>query len=148
MNKNKKGSQYDQDFYAWALHSADLLRQRKFEEIDVEHMAEEIESMGSREKRELVTMLAILIARLLKWQFQTDRRANSWKYSIREQRIQVLDILEESPSLKHELKNKLNHAYTKAVLNAASETGLSEGNFPDMCPYSLAQCLDDEFFPA
>lgn len=143
----KTNPKYNQDFYAWALYSAKLLRQGKFKEIDVEHMAEEIESMGSRDKRELVNGLAVLIAHFLKWQFQADRRSNSWKSTIKEQRIQVNDLLEESPSLKHELVDRWNHAYEKAVLLAAAETGFPEKSFPEQCPFQLKQCIDSEFFP-
>ncbi len=147
MNKNNKNYQYDQDFYAWALHSADLLRQGKFKEIDVEHMAEEIESMGKRDRRQLVNRLAVLIAHLLKWQFQPELRGRSWKLTIREQRIKVAQLLDDSPSLNHELVNKLNDAYAQAIVKAAREADLMENNFPEQCPYSLDQCLDGEFFP-
>jgi Domain of unknown function DUF29 len=144
MNTNSK---YDKDFYAWALHNAKLLRQGKFEEIDVDNMAEEIESMGGREKRELVNRMATLIMHLLKWQFQSDWRSNSWKYTVKEQRIQIIDLLDESPSLKRELISKFNHIYEKALVMAVAETGIPEKNFPLKNPYSLDQCLDDEFFP-
>ena len=139
--------QYNKDFYAWALHSAKLLRQGKFKEVDVEYMAEELESMGNRDKRELLSELAILIAHLLKWRYQSDRQSNSWKATIKEQRIQVSDLLEESPSLKHELFEKLDHAYEKAVLIAVRETGFPEKVFPGNCPFTLEQCFDREFFP-
>ncbi len=140
-------SQYNKDFYAWALHSAKLLRQGKFKEVDVEYMAEELESMGNRDKRELLSRLAILIAHLLKWRYQSDRQSNSWKATIKEQRIQVSDLLEESPSLKYELFEKLDHAYEKAVLIAVRETGFPEKIFPESCPFTLEQCFDREFFP-
>ena len=144
MNTNSK---YDEDFYAWALHNAKLLRQGKFEEIDVDNMAEEIESMGGREKREFVSRMAVLIMHLLKWQFQTDKRSNSWKYTLKDQRSEIIDLLEESPSLKRELMDKLNLIYEKAVVKAVAETGIPKKNFPRKNPYSLKQCLDDEFFP-
>jgi hypothetical protein len=139
--------EYEKDFYAWALHNAELLRQGKFEEIDVKNLAEEIESMGGREKRELINRLSVLLMHLLKWQFQTDKRSNSWKYTVKEQRMQVIDLLDESPSLKRELLNKFHHAYEKAVVMAVAETGIPEKNFPQQAPYSLEQCLNDQFFP-
>ena len=94
---------YNTDFYAWTLHTAKLLRQGKFKEIDVEHIAEEIHSIGGRERRELSNRLALLIMHLLKWQFQSVNGDNSWKYTIKEQRIQIKELLEDSPSLKSEL---------------------------------------------
>lgn len=144
MNSKPK---YDKDFYAWALYSAKLLRQGKFEEIDVEHVAEEVESMGKRDKRALINRLAVLLAHLLKGQFQQERRGNSWKITIKEQRIKVFDLLTESPSLNHELMSNFKTAYVLATLRAARETGFAENVFPKKCPYSLEQCLDNKFLP-
>jgi hypothetical protein len=62
-------STYDKDFYAWAMENAELLRQKKFEEIDIDNIAEEIESMGKGNKRSVFSHLSILIAHLLKWKF-------------------------------------------------------------------------------
>jgi Domain of unknown function DUF29 len=142
-----KPSLYNQDFYAWTLHTAKLLRQGKFKEIDMSHIAEEIESMGGRERREFGNRLALLIMHLLKWQFQVANRGNSWRYTIKEQRMQITELLEDSPSLKHELSFKLNQAYQKALVMAVLETGLDESVFPKECPYTLDQCLDEQFFP-
>jgi vacuolar-type H+-ATPase subunit C/Vma6 len=137
---------YNKDFYAWALHNAKLIRQGKFAEVDFEHVAEEIESMGISEKRELLNRLAKLIAHLLKWQYQPARRGKSWKSTIKGQRIEIQDLLEDSPSLKHELDLRLARAYKKAVFDAVAETGLDESIFPKQCPYSLIECLDEQFF--
>lgn len=138
---------YNKDFYAWAIHNAALLRQGKFSEMDVEHVAEEIESMGKSEKRELINRLAILLSHLLKWQFQPMRRSNSWKCTIKEQRFELIDLLKESPSLKHELEKQLIHAYQKALLIAEKETGLAQKTFPKHCPFSLKQTINQKFFP-
>jgi Domain of unknown function DUF29 len=138
---------YHQDFYAWALRSAKLLRQGKFKEIDVEHIAEEIESMGKSDKRELMSRFIVLMAHLLKWQFQPERRGNSWRRTIVTQRTKIPLVLVDSPSLNHELAETLGKAYEAAVSDAAAETQLSKDTFPDQCPYSLEQCLDQEFFP-
>jgi len=138
---------YSQDFYAWALNTAELLRQGKFSDVDIEHVAEEIESMGRSDKRELLNRLAILLAHLLKWQFQPERRGNSWKYTIKTQRFDITELLSESPSLNRELEKQLNHAYEKALLIAINETGLSQNTFPKKSPFTLNQCLDKQFFP-
>lgn len=145
--KMKVQHEYEKDFYAWALHSAELIRQGKLAEVDLEHIAEEIESMGKSDKRELVSRFAVLLAHLLKWQFQPERRGNSWKYTIKTQRFEVTELLDDSPSLKYELDKQLEHAYEKALLLAVNETGLSQDTFPDSCPFSLEQSLDSNFFP-
>src|SRR5690349_16494827 len=94
---------YDQDFYRWALHTADLLKTGQFLEVERKNLVEEIETIARHEKREFVNRLIILIAHLLKWKFKPDRRSNSWRFTIREQRNRLLTLLEDSPSLKCEL---------------------------------------------
>jgi len=146
MAKNIE-KKYEKDFYAWTVHNAKLLREGKLSEVDIEHVAEEIESMGKNEKRELINRLAILIAHLLKWQFQEERRSNSWKYTIEEQRDEVLELLEESPSLKHEIEEKFDRAYRKAILWAATEMGVNKSLFKEECPYTLNKVLNKDFYP-
>lgn len=138
---------YEKDFYAWAIHNAQLLRERKLSEIDIENIAEEIESMGKSEKRELISRLAVLLAHLLKWEFQSERRGNSWKYTIKEQRLRLRELIKESPSLKKSLEENLNQAYEHALIIAIGETDLSEKTFPQKCPFSLEQAFDQSFFP-
>jgi ribosomal protein L29 len=138
---------YEKDFYAWTFHNAELLRQGKFSEIDINNVAEELESMGKKDKRELMRRLAVLLAHLLKLRFQSARAGNSWKYTIKEQRRMLKKLLKESPSLKHEIELKVDEAYEDAVIIAAGETGLYETSFPEQCPFDLKECLDEEFFP-
>ena len=138
---------YEKDFYAWAAENARLMREGRLNEIDTEHIAEELESMTRSEKRELINRLAVLIAHLLKWQFQPDRRSNSWKNSIDLQREDVSALLEDSPSLRYEMEDKLKRAYHKAKLLAAADTSMSRGAFADECPYDLDQIMSDEFWP-
>lgn len=139
---------YDKDFYSWAMENANLLRQEKFSELDIEHIAEELESMGRSDKRELASRLAILIAHLLKWQFQPTMRSTSWQLTIKAQRIGILRLLRESPSLKHQLNSIEEDAYEEAKVLAAKETGLIESTFPLGCPFTFDQCLESEFLPA
>jgi Domain of unknown function DUF29. len=138
---------YDKDFYAWAIHTAELLRQGKFNEVDIENVAEEIESMGRSDKRSLTNRLAVLMAHLLKWKIQPERRSRSWKLTVKEQRIRVTRLLKTSPSLKHEVNSTLSEAYEQAVVIAARQTELDESVFPEKCPFSLNHCLDEQFFP-
>ncbi len=140
-------NEYARDFYSWIVHNTNLIRQGRLSEIDAEHIAEELESMGKSEKRELINRLAVLISHLLKWKFQPGLRGNSWKYTIKEQRIRICDLLEDSPSLNHEVEAKLNHAYEQAILITVRDTGIEENNFPKQCPFTFAQCLDSQFFP-
>lgn len=142
--KSQITTQYSKDFYSWALHNANLVRHGKFSEIDIEHVAEELESMGKSDRRELVNRLALLIAHFLKWQYQLARQSKSWRLTIKEQRIKVAQLLEESPSLN---KLRLNSAYEQAVLLAEIETGLNEDVFAPNCPFSLEQCLEYTFLP-
>lgn len=138
---------YDKDFYAWALNNAALIRSQQFSKVDAQHVAEELESMGKSERRELINRFALLLAHLLKWLHQPERRGNSWKYTIKEQRFEVNELLEDSPSLDHQLDEQLVYAYKKALLTAIKETGLSLDAFPEVCPFSLAEVLEENFFP-
>lgn len=88
----KRKQKYEKDFYAWAIHNAKMLRERRLSEIDIENIAEEIESLGKSEKRELLNRLAVLLAHLLKWKFQPAKQSNSWKFTIKEQRFELKDL--------------------------------------------------------
>lgn len=137
---------YEKDFYAWLLKSAELLRQGKFSELDVEQIAEELEGMARSDKRQLINRLAVVLAHLLKWQYQPEKRSKSWERTIREQRKRISLLLEESPSLKSEIDQRLSDAYEIAVLSAANETGLDDDRFPESCEYSLEEVLA-EIYP-
>ena len=139
--------EYDKDFYAWILQNVALIRAGKFSEIDGEHVAEELESMGKREKRELINRLALLISHLLKWEFQSERRGNSWRATINHQRLKLKKLLGESPSLKHELAEKISEAYEDALFLASEETNFPKEDFPREVNYTLENLLNDEFFP-
>lgn len=142
-----KAIDYDTDFCAWASYNAQLLREGKFSELDIEHIAEELESMGKNNKRELISCLKILIGHLLKWQYQLGGRSTSWRGSIVEQRLQLNDLIEYNPSLKSQLLEAIAKAYPHAVELASDDTGFLESVFPDICPYSQEQILTKGFFP-
>ena len=137
---------YNKDFYAWLIKSADLLRKHQFDKVDIEHIAEELEAMSKSEKRELISRLTVLLAHLLKWQYQPALRSRSWKNTILTQRIDISELLEDSPSLQHDIGDKIAVAYEKARLSAEDETGLDKNNFPEQCPYTLTQTLKKDFF--
>ena len=138
---------YNKDFYAWLMKNASLLRQHKFSEVDIEHIAEELESMGKSEKRELTSRLTVLLAYLLKWKFQPALRSRSWKNTMLTQRIDILEVLEDSPSLKYELEERVVIAYEKAKLSAEDETGIDINNFPETCPFTVEELLKKDFLP-
>jgi hypothetical protein len=140
-------SNYESDFYAWAMNNARLLRDNRLSEADIDHIAEELESMGRSEKRALVNRLAVLLAHLLKWQYQPARRGTSWRNTILTQRLDIQELLDDSPSLRHEIEDRVAAAYEKAVLAAEGETGIERKRFPESCPYDLEQILDRGFFP-
>jgi len=142
-----RNSLYERDFYAWANEQASLLRAGRLSEADLANIAEEIESMGRVEKRELVSRLKVLLTHLLKWQFQPGLWSTSWRLSIEEQRREVADHLADNPSLKDKLPEELASAYRKAILAAASETGFDSTTFPRACPWTYEQIMDTAFWP-
>jgi len=144
---NDLATEYQQDFYSWLCRNIELLRDGRLSEIDVENIAEELEGMSKSQQRELINRLKILFARLLKWQFQPDRRSTSWKRTILEQRSQIRQLLKISPSLKHQINEKITDAYTDAVEYASLETGIPQSDFPQTCPYFFEQAADKNFYP-
>jgi hypothetical protein len=138
---------YERDFYAWANEQVALLRAGRLGEADIAHIAEEIESMGRTEKRELVSRLEVLLLHLLKWQFQPGRRGVSWRLSIANNRDQIEDHLADNPSLKAQIETAIAQAYRYARRDAARQTRLDEAIFPAACPWSFAQMMDPDFWP-
>ena len=139
---------YETDFYAWANEQAALLRAGKLSVADIENIAEEIATLGRSEKRELVNRLTVLLTHLLKWQHQPALRGASWEATVRVQRDSLSDHLRDNPSLKAKLGEAIVDAYRKAALMAVGETGLAKGTFPQSCPWSFDQIIDEEFWPA
>jgi len=138
---------YDQDFYAWANQQAELLRAGKLSEADLEHIAEEIESMGKTEKRELISRLTVLLLHLLKWEFQPARRGASWEVSISTQRRAIARHMADNPSLKSKLLEAIEDAYIDARNEAYAETGLPKTTFPEICCWSFDCMMDMNFWP-
>ena len=138
---------YEHDFHAWANEQASLLRAGKLAAVDLAHVAEEIESMGRSERRELVNRLVVLLLHLLKRRFQADRQGNSWRLSIKEQRIRLKSHLEDNLSLKSQIDWAITQAYQLALIEAERETGLPESTFPVICPFTFDQLLDNAFWP-
>ncbi|GAO97501.1 hypothetical protein Cva_00133 [Caedimonas varicaedens] len=138
---------HDDDFYGWTMAEAELLRQRKFNELDIEHLIEELESMGASEKREIHSRMEQLLKHLLKWKYQPDLQCRSWKNSIRNQRKALSAVIKDNPSLKPTIPEYIKDAYKDALEGAIEETGVYKKNFPTECPYTFEQIMDDEFYP-
>jgi Domain of unknown function DUF29 len=140
-------SLYESDFYAWANEQAALLRAGKLDSADIENIAEEIESMGRSERRELINRLAVLLLHLLKWRYQPGLRGNVWRLEIQEQRLRLAAQLADSPSLKSSLDEAMRDAYRLARLSAARETGFAEDAFPRSNPFTFDQAMAEDFLP-
>lgn len=136
---------YETDFYLWTQQQADLLRQGEFNRVDLDltNIAEEIESMGKRDRRAIGGYLQNVLMHLLKWRYQPERRGASWQLSITNGREQIFDLLEESPSLKPQLNGLLQKEYPRARRNAAGETGLPLTAFPEHCPFTVEEITGD-----
>lgn len=139
---------YDKDVHAWAFEQAGLLRAGRFDLLDIEHIAGEIEDVGKSEQRELASRLVLLLAHLLKWQFQTERRGASWQKNIKAQRKSIAYALEDSLSLKPKLQEArwLSQVWAQAVSQAVNETGLD--CFPEECPWQVMdEVLNEQWWP-
>ena len=139
---------YQQDFYTWTQEQAMLLKQGRFNEVDLKHLVEEIEDMGKSEKRALESYIENLLMHLLKWKYQpyyVGRR--SWELTIIEQRKRLYWHLNENPGLKSKLPEAIERSYELARSGAEKETGIPLSHYPDLCPWSYDQFTNPEFFP-
>ena len=140
---------YEKDAFKWYSENAKLLREKKFELIDVENLAEEIESMGRGERDKLESFFVILFLHLLKIKYQPDYEVGirSWKLSVKEHRNRIKRHLKSNPSLKEYIVGISEQAYEDSILEAARETGLKEEIFPKKIPFTLEEALADDWFP-
>jgi len=144
-----KPPHYDEDFYAWTQHQAALLREETWQDLDYPNLAEELESLGARDHRELRRRLTRLVTHLLKWQYQPAGRqtGHSWRLTIRTQRQEIAELLEQSPSLRQTVPAALSARYTLAREHASAQTRLPLDTFPPTCPWTVEQVLDETFWP-
>lgn len=140
---------YETDIIAWANEQANLLRNGQFSYLDVEHIAEEIEDVGKSEQRELASRMAVLLAHLLKWEYQPERRGSSWSETIRAQRERINRRMNKTPSLKSSLADPDWQAdvWDDAIDGAVKETGLARKVFPKQCPWTQEQIMSHTFLP-
>jgi Domain of unknown function DUF29 len=142
LKTQQSHSLYEQDFHQWTQQMATVLRNGHFNQLDIENLAEEIESLGRSDRRELKSRLTVLFMHLLKWHYQPEQRSNSWRATILEQRIRILDLLSESSSLVSYLNGEVDQCYSNAKALATAETGLAPTAFPQDCPYLLTEVLE------
>jgi ribosomal protein L29 len=135
------------DFYTWALESADAIRQGRFEGVDWDAVAEELEDMGRSERRALENRFEVLLAHLIRWRFQQDHRSASWTGTIKEQRRKGARLLRQNPGLKSLIPELISDAYDSARALAERDTGINEANFPASCPWTVGQILDEDYLP-
>jgi len=146
---------YQTDYAAWAQRNAELLRERRFDELDLEHLLEELSDMSKSDRRELRSRLLVLLAHLLKWEYQYGQLSErwrefdgrSWRSTIVEQRKQLSDLLKQSPGLKGIFAETIEATYPDAVELACDETGLPPEAFPERCPYRPEQIHEKTFYP-
>lgn len=138
---------YETDFNLWIEQTVNQLKNGQIQDLDLENLIEEIESMGRSDKREIKTRLIVLIMHLLKWKYQPQKQTTSWIATINEQRRQIKVVLKDSPSLKPYIQNEIDDCYQDARKDAEKETKLSIEIFPLECPFTQEQILDPDYFP-
>jgi hypothetical protein len=143
--KTMQTNLYEADFYAWTLEQSKLLQNGDLQKLDIINLVEEIESLGKQQRQELRNRLGILLGHFLKWDYQPDKRSKSWRVTIREQRREVLRLLQENPSLKLYLEEAIAYAYQSGLDLVARETPLDYQDLPVDCLYTLDQLFDFNF---
>jgi hypothetical protein len=136
---------YDRDFYTWSQEQAALMRAGRFDRLDVENVAEELESLGKEQFNKLESAYRVLLMHMLKWDYQPARRSRSWANTIASQRDEASDVVGDNPGLKPRIGEALQRAYRKARLDASSETGLNPRLFPTALPYTPDEIMTRPF---
>jgi len=143
----RNSADYREDFYAWTIEQARLLRSGELSSIDAANLAGKIEILGRGDRRELEGRMTVLLMHLLKWQKQSKLRSRSWSGTIFKQRRRIEKLLKESPSLRASVNEALAEVYTEAREAASNETGLPETEFPVDCPFTTDEVLTRDFLP-
>ena len=138
---------YETDFNLWIEQTVNQLKNGQIQDLDIENLIEEVQSMGSNDKREIKSRLIVLIMHLLKYKYQPKKKTKSWTSTIITQRNELELVLENSPSLNPFLKENISECYQKSRKNAARETKLPLTTFPLECPFTSEQIIDSDYFP-
>ena len=141
---------YEADVVAWANEQALLIRAGRFDQLDLTHIAEEIEDVGKSEQRELASRMAVLLAHILKWEFQPQKRSISWTLTIKEQRRLLVRRIQKTPSLGPMLADPewIDEIWVDAKALAEKETDLDISTYPEVCPWVMANVLAKDWLPA
>jgi hypothetical protein len=138
---------YSTDFQHWIDQTVERLRDRRWQEIEIEPLIEEIENLGRSERRGITSQLTRLLLHLLKWHYQPQRRSDSWLDSITDARTQIELAIADSPSLSTYPLEQLETSYQRARRQAAQQTNLPISTFPEQCPYAIELVLSEEWLP-
>lgn len=138
---------YEEDFYLWIKTTAKLLQEKRFNEVDLENLIDEVETLGRSERKAIRSNLKVLLMHLLKHKYQPQKRSNSWLSTIKEHRQRLRDDLKDSPSLKPYLQDIFQEIYQQARELAELETNLPLETFPLESPFSPEQTLAPEYLP-
>jgi hypothetical protein len=144
LTKGRSPTLHEDDFFAWTKQVAEALRSDSVDRDDMESIAEEIEDMGKRDRRELVSQTRVLLTHLIKWEIQPERRSNSWRSTILKQRIQIRQLIEDSPSLQREAIDRMARIWLEAQILASEETGLSHVIEPEAPDFNAV--ISDNFW--
>lgn len=139
------GASYDRDFYTWSLEQARLVREGRWNAVDRDNVAEEIESLGREQFNKLASALRVLMLHMLKWDHQPQLRSRSWVLSIETQRLELADIVADNPGLRPRIPEAIARGYRKARLEAARETELDKNEFATTCPYGWDDIVSRTF---
>lgn len=145
MNANIFG--YDFDFYAWTRQQTGLLKTNDFSKLDIEHLIEEITSLGERDRREACSRLILVLMHLLKWQYQPARRGASWRRTINEQRTELELLFDDSRSLRNIVAEGYDRCYELSRKRVSDETGIPLDKFPENCLWTCEEVLRSGFWP-
>src|SRR5207302_3880228 len=113
------GTDYDRDFYTWLMEQARHVREGRWDALDRDNLAEEIESLGREQFNKLESALRVLMLHMLKWDHQPDKRTRSWVLSIEAQRADLEDVIADNPGLKPRIDEAIARGYRKARIEAA-----------------------------
>lgn len=138
---------YETDFYRWTQEQARLLQERRFHDLDLTNLIDEVLSVGASDKREIRSRMSVILTHLLKWKYQPGARSNSWRGTLDEQRESVRQVLDDSPSLKRYPVDIFQSCYPSARLKASEETGIDFTLFPETAPFTVEQALDLDYLP-
>ena len=138
---------YDEDFYVWAQNQAKLLRERRFDELDLEHLLEEVEDLGGALRRSARLHVMMILEHLLKLQHRPEsERRLGWREAVRRERSELLNDL--TPSLQRHLADRLPDLYDRARHDAEGSLRdhgehAAADALPKACPYTFDQITGD-----